>query len=266
MSDMKAGNTARRSRNLAEQLEETLAERIRNGAYPAGGRLPSEVVIAAQFNCSRTVVREAISRLQAAGLAETRHGIGTFVLETGTPLKFDIDPATALTVQDALSMLELRITLEVEAAALAAARRSEAHLADMRAILDSFQARLQTSSEASSETVGPDFDFHLKVAEATGNRYFVEIMSLLGTATIPRNRLTLARASSDPNYLRTIERQHFDVYEAIRARDPEAARTMMRVHLTASRERLRRASEAAQAIERARSDNPPPEVPSSSTR
>lgn len=234
---------ARRSKSLAEQLELTLTERIRSGTYPPGAKLPSEAELALESGVSRTVVREAISRLQAAGLAETRHGIGTFVLDIGTPLKFDIDPATTLTIQDALAMLELRIVLEVEAAGLAAARRTDAHLAEMRHILDSFQASLNASQEASADTVGPDFNFHLKVAEATGNRYFVEIMRLLGTATIPRNRVTLGRAASDPNYLRRIEREHADVYEAIRARDPESARMMMRMHLASSRERLRRASE-----------------------
>jgi DNA-binding FadR family transcriptional regulator len=227
---------------LAEQLETVLTERIRAGLYPPGTKLPSESEIVAESQVSRTVVREAISRLQAAGLAETRHGIGTFVLDVGAPLKFDIDPATSVTIQDALAMLELRIVLEVEAAGLAAARRTEAHLADMRQILDTFEASLAASAEASADTVGPDFNFHHKIAEATGNRYFVTIMSSLGTATIPRNRFTLTRAASDPNYLRTIERQHRDVFEAIRARDPESARTMMRLHLAASRERLRRAT------------------------
>jgi GntR family transcriptional repressor for pyruvate dehydrogenase complex len=233
---------ARRSRSLAEQLETVLTARIRAGVYQPGVKLPSESEVGVESHVSRTVVREALSRLQAAGLVETRHGIGTFVLDIGTPLKFDIDPATSVTIQDALAMLELRIVLEVEAAGLAAARRSEAHLVEMRSILESFEASLAASAEASAATVGPDFSFHLKIAEATGNRYFVEIMSSLGTATIPRNRFTLARAASDPNYLRTIERQHFDVYEAIKARDPESARMMMRLHLAASRERLRRAT------------------------
>ena len=227
-----------RSRSLTEQLESTLSERIRGGVYPPGERLPTESEIAGQEGVSRTVVREAISRLSAAGLTETRHGIGTFVTES-SPLTLNIDPITAVTVRDVLAMLELRVTLEVDAAGLAAARRTEKHLAKMRKALDAFDA-CQT---ASRNTVGPDFDFHLTIAEATENRYFVEIMTLLGTATIPRNRLT--GVSRDQRYLRTIQRQHLSVFEAIRNRDPEAARAMMRGHLTASVERLRRAVEHA---------------------
>jgi DNA-binding FadR family transcriptional regulator len=254
---IKRGGSGRQSRSLAEKLETEFTERIRSGVYQPGAKLPSESEIAAESGVSRTVVREAISRLQAAGLADTRHGIGTFVLDVGTPLQFDIDPATSVTIQDALAMLELRIVLEVEAAGLAAARRSEADLTEMRKTLESYQASLK----ASADTVGPDFNFHLKIAEATGNRYFVEIMRSLGTATIPRNRLTLAKAASDPNYLRTIERQHFDVYDAIRARDPESARILMRLHLAASRERLRRASAPEPAgIDPAADAGPSPEL------
>jgi DNA-binding FadR family transcriptional regulator len=189
---------------------------------------------------SRTVVREAISRLNAAGIAATRHGIGTFVAADVPPLTIDFDSATKVTVDDALAMLELRISMEVEAAALAAARASDAQVAELEEALE----RFKRNREASADTIRPDFDFHLKIAEATGNRYFVEIMSRLGTATIPRNRLTDAE-KRDPDLLRMIEQHHTAIYQAIRSRDPETARVMMRLHLTASRERLRRARDGA---------------------
>jgi len=78
------------------------------------------------------VAREAITSLQAAGLIETRHGIGSFVRAVPTGLEFRIDAAAILTVRDILAMLELRISLETEAAALAAARRSDGQLDEMR--------------------------------------------------------------------------------------------------------------------------------------
>ena len=73
----------RRPRNLALELVEALGDRIRDGRLAAGDKLPTEAAIMAEFEVSRTVVREAISRLQAGGLVETRHGIGTFVLGLG---------------------------------------------------------------------------------------------------------------------------------------------------------------------------------------
>src|SRR5690349_16195475 len=122
MSDMHGLWPEKRPRNLTDQLERTLAERIGDGVYPPGSKLPSESTIAEEMGVSRTVVREAISRLNAAGIAATRHGIGTFVAADIPPLNIDFDSATKVTIDDALAMLELRISLEVEAAALAAAR------------------------------------------------------------------------------------------------------------------------------------------------
>ena len=77
-----------------------------------------------QFGVSRTVVREALSRLQASGLVETHHGVGTYALEPSGGDDFRIDPADIATSRDVMVLLELRICLESEAAGLAAARRS----------------------------------------------------------------------------------------------------------------------------------------------
>nr|GFC89790.1 hypothetical protein [Tanacetum cinerariifolium] len=118
---------------LAQELVTELSERIRSGALKRGDKLPTESAIMEEQGVSRTVVREAISRLQASGLVETRHGIGTFVLDTPSPSGFRIDPATIVTLRDVLAILELRISLEVESAGLAAQRRSTEQLADMRA-------------------------------------------------------------------------------------------------------------------------------------
>src|SRR4051794_33771368 len=112
------GNHAgrKRSRSLTEYLVSTFTEQIRSGSLQVGNKLPTETEIALQEGVSRTVVREAITRLQGEGLVETRHGVGTFVLAPANPLQFEIDPGTIRTMRDVLSMMELRITLEVGAA------------------------------------------------------------------------------------------------------------------------------------------------------
>ena len=109
---------------LSDQVASALEAEIRAGRIQAAEKLPTEAVLAQQFQVSRTVVREAISRLQASGLVETRHGIGTFVLDTPSTTGLRIDPATIGTLRDLLAILELRISLEVESAGLAAQRRS----------------------------------------------------------------------------------------------------------------------------------------------
>ena len=88
----------RRGRTLAEEVVQALSEEIRQGQLKPGDKLPTESEVMASFGVSRTVVREALSRLQASGLVETRHGIGTFVLErpAETPSPFRIDPGAGL--------------------------------------------------------------------------------------------------------------------------------------------------------------------------
>jgi GntR family transcriptional regulator, transcriptional repressor for pyruvate dehydrogenase complex len=240
----------RRSRSLAHDLVEGIGAQIQGQALKPGDKLPTESAIMQSYGVSRTVVREALSRLQAAGLVETRHGIGTFVLEPRPGQGFGIDPADIATAVDVMAVLELRISLETESAGLAAQRRSDAQLAEMRAALDAFEANVVGGA---GDAVSPDFRFHLAIAAATGNRYFADIMSHLGSTVIPRARINSSRVAHEdlPQYLRRVNREHEEIYQAIARRDPESARAAMRIHLTNSRERLRRAQEAVEAAARA---------------
>ncbi len=241
-----AGGVARRrGRSLAHELVEGLGGQIRNQALKPGDKLPTESEIMQAWGVSRTVVREALSRLQAAGLVETRHGIGTFVLPPRPGSGFGIDPADLEAAVDVMAVLELRISLETESAGLAAQRRTDRQLAEIRAALD----ELEANAAGQGDTVSPDMRFHLLIATATGNRYFADIMAHLGATLIPRARINSPRVAMEdlPAYLRRVNREHEEIYEAIARKDSEAARAAMRLHLTNSRERLRRAQEAAQA-------------------
>ena len=235
----------RRARSLAEEVVDALTRGIRAGRPRTGQKLPSEAEIMAAHGVSRTVVREALSRLQAAGLVETRHGIGTFVLDARQPSNFRIDPQELETLVDVLALLELRMSVEAEAAALAAQRRSAPQLAAIRRALAEFEASIGPEGDA----VGPDFQFHLEIARATGNRHFTELMNYLGTMIIPRTRVNSARLAHEDRaaYLDRVNREHESICDAIARRDPDAARAAMRTHLANSRERLRRAQEAALA-------------------
>ena len=232
----------KRAPSLAQELMNDLAAKIRSGQYQPGDRLPTEPEVMAQHGVSRTVVREAISRLQAAGLAETRHGVGTFVLPPGhAQPAFDL--STALTIRDLLDMLELRISLETEAAGLAAMRRTDAQLASMREALADFEHGVRKGERS----IEADFRFHLQIALATHNKYFEDFYRHLGTSTIPRTRLDTSQFSAEPgqSYLFRTNREHENILDAIARQDPQAASAAMRMHLTNSRERLKRASEAA---------------------
>ena len=233
----------KKHRNLAQGVVAYISDSIHAGSLEPGDKLPTELEIMRILGVSRTVVREAISHMQAAGLVETRHGIGTFVLEPPPAHPLGIDPNTVITMRDVLAILELRISLETGAAGLAASRRSDTQLQQLRSALDTFQA----SARKGGETVSPDHQFHLLIAQSSGNRYFHDILSHLGTNILPRSRLNSAKlAQDDPMVLVYMERvihEHEDIFNAIARKDPESARAAMRTHLSNSRERLRRAQE-----------------------
>lgn len=241
MSPPQTLTVRRKPRRLAREVADALSEQIRGRVLGPGDKLPTESQIMLEHGVSRTVVREAISGLQAAGFVETRHGIGTFVLDSAARFEFQVEPNSMPTVLDILAMLELRISLESEAAALAAARRTPEQLADLRRVLDEFLAALHNGGNAAE----PDFQFHVRVAEATGNRYFPEVLSRFGTTTIPRTRVSLLRSAGDQEaYLSILSREHEQVYAAILRGDPKSASKFMRTHLTNSRDRFQRAQDA----------------------
>jgi DNA-binding FadR family transcriptional regulator len=230
---------AKKHRNLAQAVVEHLTESIRGGRLQPGDKLPPESEVMQQQGVSRSVVREAISRLQAAGLVETRHGIGTFVLPPPPPAMGIIDPAAVVTVRDVLALLELRISFETEAAGLAAARRTPEQLAGLRAALADFEQ----AARRGEDTVVFDLKFHLAVAQASGNPYFHSILQYLGTNSVPRGRVGVARMTQmDPTtYVERVNREHEQIVDAIARGDVESARAAMRLHLGNGQERLRKA-------------------------
>jgi DNA-binding FadR family transcriptional regulator len=236
----------RKPRGLAHGLVDSLGQRIRDGRLIAGAKLPTEAEIMDEFGVSRTVVREALSKLQAGGLVETRHGVGTFVAAAGAgeASNFRIAPEQVATIREVVAVLELRIGLEAEAAALAAARRSEANLQAMREAIAGFGQAIADDTDA----VGSDMQLHLEIARATQNQHFAELMTYLGTMLIPRTRVNTARFAGEGRreYLQRVHTEHESIVDAIASRDPDAARAAMRTHLSNSRERLRRAQEAAE--------------------
>jgi DNA-binding FadR family transcriptional regulator len=233
-----SASSPRRPRGLVQEIVESLSGNIRDGLIKPGDKLPTESEIMSRFDVSRTVVREALSKLQASKLVETRHGIGTFALAPQDISNFRISREDFKTVADIISVLELRISLETEAAGLAAQRRTPANLSTMQTALAAFQESINHDSDA----VPPDFQFHMEIARATGNQHFTDLMTYLGAMIIPRTRVNTPNSAPEGrlNYLQRVHGEHESIFNAIRDQDAEAARAAMRTHLANSRERLRK--------------------------
>jgi DNA-binding FadR family transcriptional regulator len=132
---------------------------IAEGRIQPGQKIPSETEIIAALGVSRSVVREAVSHMQAAGLVETFQGKGTFAV-AGAPQQMGLDPGSVDSMHDVLALLELRIMLEAESAGLAASRHTEAQLAQVKATL----AEFIECCRAGGPTAEADSAFHLAIA------------------------------------------------------------------------------------------------------
>ena len=232
-----------RPKSLAAQLAKDLSDRIARGELKPGDKLPSEHEMVASYGVSRTVVREAVSSLKSAGLASARQGVGVFVLDASAAVPFRIDPDELDTVKEIISLLELRTSLESEAAALAAERRSDAQLGRLRQALELMGRAVDTHEDG----VDADFSFHQEIAQATNNRYFIELFAYLGMMAIPRSRIGLYKSdiAARSAYLKKVDLEHQAIFQAIAEKNAEAARLAMHRHLSNSRDRLKRASETA---------------------
>ncbi|MCQ9617700.1 FadR family transcriptional regulator [Paenalcaligenes niemegkensis] len=227
----------RRTQSLTQEVIQELTELIQSRKLARGDKLPTESELIETMKVSRTVIREAISHLQASGLVETRHGIGSFVLEPNSTLNFHISPDSLETLHDIIHVMELRQSLESAAASIAALRRTTADLEIMQKTLDDFQSAL----EAKENTADIDFQFHLAIANATKNKYFTKFMSYLGQAVIPRTRIKIQNNSQDviQQYLNRVHQEHIEIFRAIDNQNPLLASSAMQMHLSNSVHRLK---------------------------
>lgn len=233
----------KRRETLTTQLVRELTDRIDSGSFARGAKLPTEQELINEFGVSRTVVREAISNLKAAGLVSTHQGIGAFVMEDAPPPSFRIATDNMQLIEEVVQGLELRIGIELEAVSLAAMRRTDEDLADIE---DACKA-MDRAIQAAEGNIQADMDFHLAIARTTHNPNFVNIFSYLGKVLIPRARVPTYQygSASLSEYLTRINSEHRQILSAIRARDPDSARAAMRVHLAGSRDRLIQSAEKA---------------------
>lgn len=230
------GKGARKT--LVSTVRAALLDQIGDGRYGPGEKLPSEAQLTKDFSVSRTVIREAIASLRADRVVESRQGAGVFVLapekEKSDLLPFrDIDPER---ISSMVEILEIRMAVECEAAALAAVRRSPAQEEDILNSYWDFIAVVQ----AGENSTGADFNLHMAIARAANNARFPEFLALIGPDSIPRRRLAPTTSEAElAEYQRILCSQHEAIVNAILEGDPEAARARMREHLQESRIRYR---------------------------
>src|ERR1700734_141769 len=224
-------------KSLSSEVVDRLAEQIMSGKLPAGAKLPSEQEMMRGMGVSRTVVREAVSALRARGLVVTRQGAGAFVDHDTSRQPYVIDPDGLGSLDSVLDILELRMAVESEAAAIASERASAVQIKAIREAQRVFIRAISSGERGIKE----DFAFHQSIALATQNNRFAEFLEFLGRLIIPRQSIRSSEGNPESlrKYLGQIEKEHEAIFHAIAARLPKKAREAMRGHLLKSRERYR---------------------------
>lgn len=232
----------KRREPLTQQLADRMRRRIESGRFKQGRKLPSENELIDEFGVSRAVVREAISNLKAIGMVTTRQGAGAFVASTAANAPFQVQEASLDVLQEVIAVLELRIAIEVEAAFLAATRRTAD---DLKALKSAVQLLARSAEAGTDDGVTADLAFHTALARATGNPHFLRLFGYLGAMLIPRSRVR-AFAPNDRSrqeFIARIVADHQAILDAIERRDAEGARDAMAEHLQRTRGRLQKASQ-----------------------
>lgn len=222
-----------RGPHLPALVASSISREITQGRLKPGDRLPTEQALASTFGVSRNVVREAVARLRSEGRVWSQQGRGAFVSEEthASVLTIETDP---LREQDNFrSLFELRGILEVQAAALAAERRSDEDLERMRRAL----ATMQESPYGSVKWRKRDIEFHRAVAAATRNIYMSQFLEFVSDRVGKSILAAGSRGGSDDMARVTLD-EHTRILDAIESGDQAKARRAMRNHLTGAAKRV----------------------------
>ncbi|ANG64354.1 GntR family transcriptional regulator [Marinobacterium aestuarii] len=213
------------SSHVAEQLEKMVTQ----GHIDIGQKLPTEGNLCEMFGVSRTVIREAITQLKSLGLVETKRGVGTTVVRNVLAETFYAHTINPTAIEDILHILELRLVVEAAAAEFAALRRDDDDMVRLENSLNAFHEARAQHKQARKE----DYEFHLSIAIASKNPFIQSFYEQFNKNIIPRTKII--NANIDPvasdTYLRRVEDEHVEIFEAIKAQNGEAARAAMHQHL-----------------------------------
>ncbi|HJX59969.1 MAG TPA: FadR/GntR family transcriptional regulator [Thermodesulfobacteriota bacterium] len=213
-------------KKILDEVYDQLLSLISNGKLKPGERLPPERVLARDLKVSRQSIREALKRAESKGLVKVRQGEGTFILSAASHL-IESPFLTLMTeeVEKIYEFIEIRKLIEVWCAKKAAEFITAKELKKMEKALSEMEKLID-----SREILGkPDIDFHIAIAEASHNTLMVHMMT-----TIKQIFLSMFKISNfirRPGKNKILIKQHQEIYEAIKNRNPELAGKKMERHL-----------------------------------
>jgi len=223
------------ARAMSDTVAQQLLEQIERGSFTDTGKLPTESHLAEAFGVSRTVIREAVSRLRNEGVVESRQGSGVFIAQHGLIRPLRIDYEEAVGAGSILHLLAMRRAIEAEVAAEAARLRSPDDVAMIEAAL----SNIETAVAAGRDGVAEDLAFHRAIAASTGNPYFLKTLRFLGQYLEAGMAVTRSNEALSDDFSRQVREEHRAIVDAIREGDVMAASTAARAHMINAARRLK---------------------------
>jgi DNA-binding FadR family transcriptional regulator len=222
-----------RGPHLSTLVASSISREIAEGRLKPGDQLPTEQALAQTFGVSRNVVREAIARLRSEGRIWSQQGRGAFVVDAANTTVLTIDYDVLQHANAFRSLFELRGILEVEAASLAAKRRTESDIAAMHEALETMTA----APYGSVMWLKTDLEFHRTVAAATGNPYMVQFLTFVSERV--RDSILAAGNQQRSDDMASITLgEHRRILAAIEAGNAEEAQAAMQDHLAGAAHRV----------------------------
>ena len=219
--------------SLPDRIYARVVEAILRGDFAPHNKLPTEEALSAQFGVSRPTVREALARLRSDGIIDSRRGAGSTVIRApGTPV---VAATPVKSLADIERYYAFRSCVEMGAAAGAAEFRDAD---DLEALQLAFEA-LNTAMEGGESGADEDVRFHLAIAQASHNPFFV---TTIATSVAPiRQFIELARNVTDkksPTRVRATQAEHQAIVDAIVRRSPGDAAEAIRIHILNAKRRI----------------------------
>lgn len=216
------------TKNENQEIQNGIISKIRDlinyKNLEPGDKLPSERMLSDKFEVSRSNVREAIQKLEFYGILKSKPQSGTFIADIGqVAMNGMIEDILRLEEPDFKSLVETRILLELKTVRLAAQRRTKEDLNRMQYALEAYSDKVLKGEDAVQE----DLLFHLAIAKASGNSTMDTFMLII-TPEIITNFEKYHVCDKDQAFKGIQE--HKDIYEAIKAQDPQLAKEKMKVH------------------------------------
>lgn len=230
-SSFSAGGLRGRARQQSAELQALIERQILDGHLKPGDKIATERDLARQFEASRSVVRNALSELEAAGLIARKVGSGTVVqARADTPALTLLDTSPA-------ELMEFRLALEPGLANAIVLNASARDIAD---IVDCAQAGRVANDLDTWEKC--DRAFHISLVRATHNRLAITVYEAVVGIRHERPWLRAKEGHTDAASWSNYQQQHLDIAEALQRRDAQAAASAMRRHLEAVRANMLQAS------------------------